>query len=403
METSMKKTRLLAALALAGLAQQASALNVDFSGYMRAGTGINVRGGTQVCFGLPGADTKWRLGNECDYVIEPTFDARIAEFEGSDWHVKVMPSVYRAWGGKEFQTSGSGITDSGTDELVTRFGQIYAYGNKIAPFGNGRVWAGRRFYNRLQTGINDQFLENNDGDGAGIEDMELGGAKVSVAFMMNGRNAANNNRFQLPIRATGIKTLPDGELSIYVTPSAQLKSRDQVTGIEPDKQAKGLAIGAYQTINGTFGGGTLLGIKGDKQGETRNLRFVVQQSGMFGATGWDALGEYRINTVNGVDTKWIALGGRTDTHISGPLRLLVEVGHDMVKPEGGDTRHMTKFTVAGAVSAGKDPWSRPTVRLFLTHAVWNDAARLTLTDRLQQVYGDKKAGTSVGIQAEAWW
>jgi maltoporin len=64
---------------------------------------------------------------------------------------------------------------------------------------------------------------------------------------------------------------------------------------------------------------------------------------------------------------------------------------------------MTKFTVAGAVSAGKDPWSRPTVRLFLTHAVWNDAARLTLTDRLQQVYGDKKAGTSVGIQAEAWW
>jgi maltoporin len=400
----MKKTTLLMAMTLAGLAQSASALNVDFSGYMRAGTGINLRGGTQVCYGLPGADTKWRLGNECDYVIEPHFDAKLAEYEGSDWHVHVMPSVYRAWGDKEFSASGPGVTVSGSDELVARFGQIYAYGNRIAPLANGRVWAGRRFYNRLQTGINDQFLENNDGDGAGVEDMEVGQtARLSVAFMMNGRNAANDNRFQLPIRLTGLKTLPEGELSVYVTPSAQLKSRNQVTGTDPAAQAKGLAVGAYQTINGTFGGATLLGLKADKQGDVRNTRLVVQQSGMLGATGWDVVGEYRLNTVSGVDSRWLALGGRTDTHLSGPLRLLVEVGHDQVKPEGAATRHMTKFTVAGAVSAGKDPWSRPTVRLFLTHAIWNEAARQALTDRLAQVYGDKKAGSSVGIQAEAWW
>ncbi|WP_200954478.1 carbohydrate porin, partial [Rhizobacter sp. Root1221] len=35
---------------------------IDFSGYMRAGVGVTARGGTQVCFQLPGADTKWRLG-----------------------------------------------------------------------------------------------------------------------------------------------------------------------------------------------------------------------------------------------------------------------------------------------------------------------------------------------------
>ena len=43
------------------------------------------------------------------------------------------------------------------------------------------------------------------------------------------------------------------------------------------------------------------------------------------------------------------------------------------------------------------------MRLFLTHAIWNDAARLALSGRTQEVFGDKKAGTSLGIQAETWW
>jgi maltoporin len=408
----MTKTKLFTALALAGLAQAASAAPpIEFSGYFRAGTGVNARGGTQVCYGLPGADTKWRLGNECDYVIEPNFAAKIASHEGSDWYVHFMPSVYRAWGGSEFQTSltpgDQTVAGSGTTELVTRFGQVYAYGNKIAMLGNGKVWAGRRFYNRLQLGINDQFLENNDGDGAGIEDIELGGtAKLSFAFMMNPRDldTANNNRFALPIRVTGIPTLPNGSLSVYVTPSAQLESRNQVTGVDPADQPKGIAVGLYQSINGTLGGNTLVGFKHDKQGEVKNTRLVVQQTGKLGAgTAWDLIGEYRLNTNNGIDSKWYSLGGRTDTHISGPLRFLVELGTDQVKTDGGPTRNMTKLTLAGAVSAGNEAGSRPTIRLFVTHAVWNEAARQTLSGRLAEVYADKKSGTSVGIQAESWW
>lgn len=396
----MNKTHLAIAAAALAASGAANALQVDFSGYMRAGTGINARGGTQVCFGLPGADTKWRLGNECDYVIEPTFTAKLADYEGADWGVRVMPSVYRAWGQVE----------NGTDELTTRFGQIYVFGNKISQLGNGTAWAGRRFYNRLQTGINDQFLENNDGDGAGLENMDVGPGKLSVAFMMNGRGSANNNRFALPIRFTNVKTLPNGELSVYLTPSAQLKSHDQTAGTDPADEAKGVALGVYQSISGFFGGDTLLGFKHDKQGTVKNTRFVVQQSGkLTPSTSFDLLGEYRVNSNAGVDSKWTALGGRTDTHIAGPFRVLVEVGTDRVKPDNAPTRTMTKFTLAGAVSAGKEPWSRPTLRAFVTHAVWNEAARQVLGDnwvngeRLKQVYGDQKAGTSIGIQAEAWW
>lgn len=401
----MKARQLFTALALAGLAGSAlAAPPVEFSGYFRAGVGINTRGGNQVCFKLAGADTKFRLGNECDYVVEPTFDAKLAEYEGSNWHVRVMPSVYKAWDAGQ-----GGTTGTGPDTLTTRFGQIYAYGDKIKQLGNGKVWAGRRFYNRLQTGINDQFLEINDGNGAGIEDIDLGMGKLSVAFMMDPNNVANNNRMSLPVRLTGIKDVPNGELSIYVTPSKQLKSDDQTTtpATAPADEPNGLSLGVYQKLSGVIlGGDTLFGVKTDKQGESKNTRAVFQQSASFGGTAVDFITEYRVaKRAANAGNKWFAIGARADTHLSGPFRFLAELGHDMVKPDaGGDKQNLTKLTLAVAASAGKEAWSRPTVRLFLTHAVWNDAARAALESaNAQRVFGDKKAGTTIGVQAESWW
>jgi maltoporin len=405
--------RLMIATTLAAAASAAlAAPPVEFSGYMRAGVGVNLRGGNQVCFGLAGADTKYRLGNECDYVVEPTFDAKLAEYEGSDWHVRVMPSVYKAWDAGQGGSSGVG-----PDTLTTRFGQIYAYGDKISQLGNGKVWAGRRFYNRLQTGINDQFLENNDGNGAGIEDINIGAGKLSVAFMMDPNYATgatptdpavNNNRFALPIRVTNIPDMPNGELALYVTPSKQLKSDDQSSGtpVAPASQDSGIAVGVYQTLNGLLlGGNTLIGVKHDKQGEAKNTRAVFQQSANFGPTAVDFITEYRVaKRAAQAGNKWFTIGARADTWIGGPFRFLAEAGHDMVKPEnGGDKLNMTKFTAAVAASAGKEAGSRPTVRLFLTHAIWNEAARLNLSGNTKAVFGDKKAGTSIGVQAEAWW
>ncbi|MBL0729028.1 carbohydrate porin [Piscinibacter sp. HJYY11] len=404
----MKTNRLITALAMAGASSAAlAAPPIEFSGYFRAGVGVNTAGGNQVCFGLANADTKYRLGNECDYVIEPTFDAKLAEYEGSAWHVRVMPSVYKAWDAGSAQNA-----SNGPDALTTRFGQIYAYGQNISQLANGRVWAGRRFYNRLQTGINDQFLENNDGNGAGVEDMDLGIGKLSIAFMMDPNNDAYNNRASLPIRMTGIKTVPNGELSIYVTPSKQLKTEDQ-TGVNPPPadQPKGIAVGVYQKLSGTIlGGDTLFGVKGDKFGDLKNTRVVFQQGANFGATAVDFITEYRIrkNTGN-TGNKWFTIGARADTHLSGPFRFLAELGHDQVKPDGGGAKqNLTKGTLAVAASAGKEAGSRPTVRLFVTHAIWNDAVRTAGAGGLsstnaRQVFGDKKSGTSVGVQAESWW
>ena len=55
-------------LALALATPQVQAL--EFSGYVRSGIGGADTGGTQQCFQLPGAQSKYRLGNECEQYIE---------------------------------------------------------------------------------------------------------------------------------------------------------------------------------------------------------------------------------------------------------------------------------------------------------------------------------------------
>lgn len=413
--------RLAVALSLCGIGSLAYATDIEFSGYMRAGTGVNTRGGTQVCFKLPGADTKWRLGNECDYTIEPNFATTIAKGDdGSEWRVHFMPSVYRAWGQSEIAASGPGVTNSGTDELITRFGQVYAYGRNLPQLNGGMVWAGRRFYNRVQLGINDQFLENNDGDGTGLENMNVGIGKLSVAFMLNGRNASNDNRYVVPISLREIKTFENSALAIHAGYQKQTSTQNQLTGITPEHHPSGHSLGLYHTTQGTLGGSTFVGLRTDRNDTSRgaldqsNNRIVLQQTGFVTSakTTWDLITEYRINKVNGVsgENKWYSLGGRTDTYISGPFRFLAELGTDLVKPSSGSRQQLTKLTLALAMSAGPEANSRPTVRFFYTYAKWNDAARQAMRTagginetRSQEVFGDRTSGSSIGAQVETWW
>src|SRR5262249_60075849 len=56
---------------IAGLQQQVSAF--EFHGYFRSGYGLNSDGGQQVAFQAPGADAKFRLGNEAETYAELIF------------------------------------------------------------------------------------------------------------------------------------------------------------------------------------------------------------------------------------------------------------------------------------------------------------------------------------------
>ena len=65
MKTTIK-LGLIASCLTAPFAAQA----LEFAGYLRSGAGTSTGSGKQQCFQLPGAQSKYRLGNECEQYAE---------------------------------------------------------------------------------------------------------------------------------------------------------------------------------------------------------------------------------------------------------------------------------------------------------------------------------------------
>jgi maltoporin len=419
--------RILLAVSLVAFAVPAAAAELEFNGYFRAGVGVNVRGGGQVCYGLANADTKWRLGNECDYVIEPQFTSRFVKLENkSAWGVVLMPGLYRTYGN---------LTGYSFSNLPAEFRQIYLFGENVPALLHGTIWGGRRYYDRLHLDINDQFLEIEDGDGAGVENMNVGVGKLSVAFLMNPNDEStstatppapangvpNVRTFKVTARLTDVATTANGALQIWLgyyggSHSSIVSGTEAVPTPAPAEMVR---FAVYHTLSGILGGSNLVGLKGEV-GKNHTLGRAVLQETFFSAglrTGFDFITEFRMKrdradeSSSWVNNNWFSIGARSDTQLAGPLRFLLEVGNDYVKPSGAEAQNLTKITGALAVSAGSEPGSRPTFRLFYTHGFWNKAAQEAggvydhwqSGERLKQVYGDKTSGGSLGIQAEAWW
>ena len=401
---------------------------VEFAGYARAGVGLNVRGGKEVCFVLNGADAKWRLGNECDYVIEPQFTGRLVQRnDGSNWGVVVMPGLYRTW-----DSPGPAFND-----VPSVFRQIYFFGENIPELAHGRVWGGRRYYDRLHLDINDQFLEIHDSDGAGIEDMQVGSGKLSVAFLMNPNSeadpvpnpapmgapipSANLAPWKINVRYTGIKTAPEGELQLWAGIHGSTTSDDQLdTGVVVPAPDTLYRLGVYHTLNKVLNGNNLVGAKIEYTKNHFLWRVVTQQQVPFnnGHSQIDVIGEFRStrdrpNEAGEFATNnWLSLGARIDHQLAGPFRFMFEAGIDHVFAAAGGDPNLIKITPCLAINAGESNGSRPTVRLFYTHGIWNAAAQTaplgvytggTSGTRLAQVYGNATNGGSFGLQAEAWW
>jgi maltoporin len=406
-------------------------VQLDFGGYARAGVGLTIRGGKQVCFNLPGADTHWRLGNECDYVIEPQFTGHLVQGnDGSNWGVVVMPGLYRTW-----EDPNPSQTDrTWFNDVPAIWRQVYFFGENIPQLAGGRVWGGRRYYDRLHLDINDQFLEIHDSDGAGIEDMHVGPGKLSVAFLMNPNSeadavpnpvagmpsipTANNGPFSISVRYTDIPTTPDGNIQIWGGWQGDSTSKDQKdVGVNINKADSLFRLGIYHTLNKVvLGGQNILGVKSELGANHQLVRAVVSQQVPFngGHSQVDVIGEVRTARNRPSDSmpwatdNWGSLGARVDHQLSGPFRFLLEAGWDGVFPAAGDARHLFKGTACLAINAGDSNGSRPTVRIFYTQGFWNDGAKAAFAsgaggNRIAQVYGDQNTGGSAGIQAEAWW
>ncbi len=413
----MNKAKLIVIALVASFATSALATDIEFHGYTRVGLALNTNGGTGVCFRLAGADSDFRLGNECDYVVEPNFEVVMAKLDDkSTWGYHIMPSVYKNWPNTQ------GRTD---DKLVARFGQVYFFGNNIPWLANGSLWIGRKFWDRLQLGINDQFIENEDSDSVGVENMDLGFGKLSIGAGLVGGSDSDNadpasaasRTYKISARLTGIQTMnKDSSLQIWAGYYGTYSNED-IAGDAPDA---GWRIGAYHNFGFGSAGNLFVGGKIDKNSDASNYdgkgngRTAWRVFAQYGVavpsirTSVDVLATYRNASPedDGDDATWMSIGARADAQLSGPFRFLLEAGYDRVKVGDGDATTLLKITPVIAISAGNDPWSRPTFRLYYTYASWSDPDVLDAgwhSQSTQAVFEDDTSGGSFGVQAEGWW
>ncbi|WP_336313994.1 Fe-S cluster assembly ATPase SufC [Escherichia coli] len=147
----------------------AQAMAVDFHGYARSGIGWTGSGGEQQCFQTTGAQSKYRLGNECETYAE----------------LKLGQEVWKE-GDKSFyfdtNVAYSVAQQNDWEATDPAFREANVQGKNLIEWLPGStIWAGKRFYQRHDVHMIDFYYWDISGPGAGLENIDVGFGKLSLA------------------------------------------------------------------------------------------------------------------------------------------------------------------------------------------------------------------------------
>lgn len=398
----------------------------EHHGYMRAGVGINSESGDQEVFVAPGAEgKKYRLGNENDNYIETDFVY--------NWqNPKEDEAFFKGYLSLAFGTSQNSNYSDDEDKWFN-IPEAYVQAGNIEG-SNLKFWAGNRFYRRHDIHMNDFYFFSMSGYGAGVEDVELGAMKMSLAYLVGseedykatnvGRIAKNN----IDLRFYDID-MPFGKGMFAFVPSwikedtydyKDEKDVDQTIKLE-DSNGYGLTFihtngdffGGFNKLSIQYGAGT--GVTFDpnvyvpkstdeKFDDMTKFRvtnqFVVQPSDKFSMM--TAL-VYQIadnGKSSNSGSEWYSAGIRPVFHLTDYYSIALEGGIDYTSVDGGDSGALYKFTVAPQLQAPSGFWGRPVLRMFATMATWSDDFK---GDIAGDTYKDDTSGFTIGAQMEVWW
>ncbi|OIN27483.1 maltoporin [Vibrio barjaei] len=181
----MKKVSVIAAAVVGVLAAgQATASDLEFNGYMRAGIGMNAAGGAAASYGNGGSGhAVGRLGDEVDTYAEIALGKGVYEKDNTKFSIHTRISYASQEGNVDRQgNSMQRVGDGGPwDSGNTALREAYAKGD----FENYTIWAGKRFYQRKDIHILDFYYLNNSGYGAGFENIDTGFGNFSAAVTMS--------------------------------------------------------------------------------------------------------------------------------------------------------------------------------------------------------------------------
>jgi len=418
---------------------------VDIGGYFRAGYGRDSRGGALAAFAAPGAATKYRLGNEAENYGELIFGKSVylpgAFRVNEDLRPDGTPSgpiarvQIRVSAFSPYATLANGST--------TSFGLPEAWasiGNVSAALPGAKFWAGRRFYRRHDIHILDFFYWDMSGGGGGIEDLQIGPAKLAFAWIGFGstsglgnvpapdpQNAAGFSKSTYDLRMYELPLL-GGNIEAGVSLSTLRSGFDQSNRTAPTTTGVGLNL--VHTVPGFINadGVNKLSIQygtGPAKTFTAGFETVDLPEGNFIRSvqkgSWRlrvtehfiaSLGEHfslspvvvfqATDQADGTGRQyWYSAGVRPTAHFNRYFSLAADGGVDYVRDTGANTgAALGKLTLAPQVAVGNRFDSRPVIRAFATAAWWGEDFR----GRVGGLdYANSVFGFNTGLQMEAWW
>ncbi|SDS65597.1 maltoporin [Halopseudomonas xinjiangensis] len=396
-----------ACLVACSVSIQAQAL--EFTGYIRSGVGESTAGGSQACFQLPGALTKYRLGNECEQLIELKLSQEVLKLEdGSSFTLAGMLELLNAYGHAPTFTG-----EHGSARMV----QLYGQWSDVPALRDASLWFGRRYYNRNDVHLTDFYYWDQRALGGGIEEFPLGEFELSYAYLREDSILNQRYHYRHDFRLGAIEAGPQGELELGVS---------YVDEPDEGNASSGWAFTVQHLQDGTFGGsntfavqygrvpGNALGYTGseDVGPQARTWRILEylqwQTTPRFG--GAVKLLYQRDKRRDGGDQDWWSVGVRPTYALTEQFKLVVELGHDQVDAEDG-TRKLNKITFAPTWSpSGPGFTDRPEIRLYYTYASWNREAQRA-ADELAAgsalsttgAFANARHGSNIGVQIEHWW
>ena len=403
-----------------GLQQQLGTF--EFHGYFRSGYGLNSQGGQQVAFQAPGAGAKYRLGNEAETYgefifvnnwVNPDHDSDRAWF-----HTEVM---------LEANTSDSASYanfNNGTGNDQFRLREVFVRaGNVFESQPDAKFWAGQRYYRRQHIEINDFYPLDMSGYGAGFEDLHLGVGKLAVGFLAGARpdiRTANGNytKSNIDVRFYDVKA-PGGTLAGWFDFATGKGGTTPGGEVIPSSSGYAFGIrhqrlewhGGYHAFGLQYGTGPASNFSTSIDDPTRfvnsTARFLLTENVLLQPNDKFAIMPIFIlqrtrdgNPQHGWD-QWASFGARPQVFFTKHLSLAFEGGFDHTRSSTGQyDGWLRKFTIAPQIGAGRQFFSRPVFRAFLTYANWSNGLRGYVGGIPFQ---NRTDGLTYGVQAETWW
>jgi maltoporin len=394
----------------------------EFHGYLRSGYGLNSRGGQQVAFQAPGADAKYRLGNEAETYGELIFV--------NNW-VNPEHDSDKAWIRTEVMieantTNSANFTnfpgEKGNDQFRFREAFVQA-GNVLKSQPNAKFWAGERYYRRYQAHINDFYLLDMSGYGGGVEDLDVKVGKLAVAFLAGARpdiTTENGNyaKSNIDVRLYDVNA-PGGKLAAWFN-YANAKGGTTPNGtVIPTSSGFAFGIahqklewkGGYNWFSVQYGKGAASNFSTSIDDPTPFIkdtkRFRIAEHMLLQTNDKFAIMPVFVyqRTHNGNPkegwNEWTSFGARPQYFFNDHLSLAFEAGLDRTRSGNGQyDGWLRKFTIAPQIGAGRKFFSRPVLRVFLTYASWSDGLRGFVGGI---PFRDRTSGFTYGVQTETWW